>query len=98
MLGQIIGWGASIVLVLTLAAQVVKQWKAGTKGVSRWLFIGQLAASSGFVAYSALRGDPVFIVTNVLGLLAAVAGIVTFVRDRRRGWSHSTTLWSRDLL
>ena len=42
---DVIGWLSSIVLLATLVTQIGKQWKMGTKGVSKWLFIGQLAAS-----------------------------------------------------
>jgi len=48
-----IGWASSVVLVLTIGKQVWKQWQAGSsEGVSRWLFLGQIAASVGFTAYS----------------------------------------------
>ena len=40
---QIIGWLSSALLLATLVNQVYKQWSEGTsKGVSKWLFIGQL--------------------------------------------------------
>src|SRR5688572_7726834 len=52
---EAVGWLSSALLVATLVHQVRKQWKSGhSEGVSRWLFIGQLAASVGFVVYSAL--------------------------------------------
>jgi MtN3 and saliva related transmembrane protein len=43
--------------------------------VSRWLFVGQLATSLGFTIYSALLGNVVFVVTNGLMVLNALAGL-----------------------
>lgn len=84
---DIIGWGASVVLLATIGFQVWRQWAAGTsKGVSKWLFIGQIAASLGFTIYSGLVGNLVFTVTNVLLLASAVVGLViVFVHRRREG-------------
>lgn len=70
-----LGWISSSVLLLTLMGQVLKQWQSETvAGVSPWLFLGQISASSGFVIYSALVGNWVFIVTNTLILLTAIIG------------------------
>jgi MtN3 and saliva related transmembrane protein len=85
---EALGWVSSAVLLLTIAAQVHKQWAAGTsKGVSIWLFIGQCAASLGFLGYSVLIENWVFVVTNGLMALAAVVGlsIVCIHRSRERG-------------
>jgi uncharacterized protein with PQ loop repeat len=84
---EVIGWASSVVLVLTIARQVWGQWRKGTsEGVSIWLFIGQMVASSGFTAYSALIGDAVFTVTNALLLLSAVVGLgIVWVHRRREG-------------
>jgi MtN3 and saliva related transmembrane protein len=80
---QILGWGASAVLVLTIATQVYRQWQQGTsKGVSKWLFAGQITASSGFLIYSWLIRDPVFMVTNLLLLVAAVIGLSILLYHR----------------
>jgi MtN3 and saliva related transmembrane protein len=88
---QMLGWISSFLLVLTLLAQLRKQWRSGTsKGVSRWLFIGQGAASSGFLVYSWLRSDWVFVVTNVLTGLAAAGGLVLLWFHRRRGERSSS--------
>jgi MtN3 and saliva related transmembrane protein len=55
---ELIGWVAATVLLATMARQVYTQWRDRTsKGVSRWLFIGQLAASLGFVMYSWRLGN-----------------------------------------
>ena len=81
----IIGWSASAILVATIATQVYRQWQQGSsKGVSKWLFIGQIAASSGFLVYSVLIHDMVFIFTNALMLLSAIVGLTIVFRHRRR--------------
>jgi uncharacterized protein with PQ loop repeat len=50
---ELIGWMAATVLLATMGRQVYTQWRDGTsQGVSKWLFVGQLAASLGFVMYS----------------------------------------------
>ena len=60
-----IGWLSAIVLLATIGRQVYTQWRDGSsQGVSRWLFIGQITASIGFVIYSVLLKDWVFIVTK----------------------------------
>ena len=82
---EAVGWVSSFILVLTLGKQVYKQWKEGTsEGVSRWLFVGQLSASVGFTVYSWLVGNWVFVVTNTILLLNALAGLFIVLRHRRR--------------
>lgn len=72
---EAIGWASSVVLVLTIAKQIHKQWQAGTsEGVSLWLFIGQLAASLGFTIYSVLVHNWVFVVTNGLMVVNGLVG------------------------
>ena len=73
---DVVGWASSIVLVFTIAKQVHKQWKSGTsEGVSKWLFLGQITASVGFTVYSWFVHNWVFVVTNALMLLNAVAAM-----------------------
>jgi uncharacterized protein with PQ loop repeat len=85
---EAIGWASSVVLVLTIAKQVHKQWNAGTsEGVSLWLFIGQLAASTGFTIYSVLVHNWVFVVTNALMVANGLLGIWITRRQRRRAAS-----------
>jgi MtN3 and saliva related transmembrane protein len=80
-----VGWASSVVLVLTIAKQVYKQWKTGTsEGVSIWLFIGQITASVGFTVYSWFVRNWVFVVTNAFMVLNAVAGIAIVNLHRRR--------------
>jgi MtN3 and saliva related transmembrane protein len=82
---ELIGWASSVVLVLTIAQQVKKQWAEGrSEGVSRWLFAGQILASTGFTIYSVLVDNWVFVVTNALMLLNALAGLAIVLRHRRR--------------
>ena len=46
---DMIGWGASAILIATLARQGWHQWKdPDPRGVSHWLFLGQMSASVGF--------------------------------------------------
>ena len=87
-MAEALGWFSSLVLLLTIGKQVHKQWRDGaSQGVSRWLFIGQTTASAGFLGYSLLLRNWVFVVTNALMLLSALVGlaIVLYHRHRRAG-------------
>jgi MtN3 and saliva related transmembrane protein len=82
---ELIGWASSVVLLLTITKQVHTQWKTATsEGVSRWLYVGQIAASAGFTAYSALVRNWVFVVTNAALLVSALVGCAIYFRARRR--------------
>ena len=82
---EVVGWVSSFVLVLTIAKQVYKQWQEDqSEGVSKWLFIGQIAASLGFTIYSWLVNNWVFVVTNSLMLLNGLAGLLIVIHHRRR--------------
>lgn len=75
-MNDVFGWVSSAILVVTLFVQVRKQWHDDTsKGVSPWLFVGQLSASIGFLIYSVLIENWVFTVTNALTSIAAVLGL-----------------------
>lgn len=79
-----IGWVSSLILLTTIARQVYTQWRDGsTAGVSRWLFVGQLAASTGFTIYSWMLHNWVFLVSNLALLITAIAGEFIFVRNRK---------------
>lgn len=81
---ELIGWGSSAILLATLVRQVWRQWKErSTQGVSRWLFIGQLAASAGFLTYSVLVQNWVFVFTNAALLVTALVGQAIYVRNTR---------------
>jgi uncharacterized protein with PQ loop repeat len=80
-----IGWAASAILIATLVRQSYLQWTdEQAQGVSRWLFVGQIAASIGFIAYSWLMRNWVFIVSNTLILVTAVVGEAGLLWRRRR--------------
>ena len=80
---DLIGWTAGSILLLTIGRQVYTQWKSGkSAGVSRWLFIGQMAASVGFIIYSLMLDNWVFVVTNVFMLITAVIGQVLYWRNQ----------------
>jgi MtN3 and saliva related transmembrane protein len=84
MLTQAVGWLAAAVLLFTMVRQVWSQWQSGAVGgVSRWLFVGQVIASVGFTAYSVLVGDAVFVFTNTLLTINAIAGLCIDRRNRR---------------
>ncbi len=83
---DVLGWGATAVLIATLSRQIYKQHQArSTEAVSTWLFVGQITASILFVAYSWVVGSAVFVVTNLLVLATAVVGQVLAARRKRGG-------------
>ena len=80
-----VGWAASAILLFTLISQVRTQWKErSAKGVSAGLFAGQIAASIGFVTYSAMVGDRVFVFTNSAILATSLVGQAIYVRNAKR--------------
>ena len=80
---DLIGWLSSAVLLATIGRQVFTQWRTrSAAGVSRWLFIGQLAASSGFTLYSYLLHNWVFLVSNLAMLLTAVGGEIIYLKNK----------------
>lgn len=82
---EAIGWFGAFILLLTIGRQVYTQWREGqTKGLSRWLFIGQLTASTAFLVYSWLVENWVFVATNALLLVTAGVGQWIFLRNRRK--------------
>jgi uncharacterized protein with PQ loop repeat len=84
-LTEAVGWVSSLILVLTIAKQVYKQWQEGSsEGVSKWLFVGQMAASLGFTVYSWLVGNWVFVVTNAVMLLNGLLGLLIVLHHRKK--------------
>ena len=83
---QLIGWAASGILVATIGWQVAKQWREDTsRGVSIWLFGGQITANALFLTYAALTGDMVFMVANALLLVTSLLGLgLKFHHNRAR--------------
>ncbi len=84
---DLLGWAATAVLIATLWRQIWKQWTVDDpEAVSTWLFVGQITASVLFIAYSAATGSLVFVVTNSLILLTAIAGqCLSWIKRRRAG-------------
>ena len=81
----IFGVLATAILIATLVAQTIKQWRERqTKGVSRWFFLGQVSASICFIIYSAMTGSVLFTVTNALILASALGGYIVLRLNRRR--------------
>jgi MtN3 and saliva related transmembrane protein len=81
---DMVGWISALILILTISRQVYTQWRTKSiEGVSHWLFIGQVAASTGFVIYSFLVENWVFVVANVCILMTAVAGQLIYMRNKR---------------
>lgn len=80
-----IGWASSCILLTTLIRQVYTQWKTRSdSGVSRWLFVGQVAASVGFTTYSVLLGNWVYTASNIAILATSIAGEAIYLRNKRR--------------
>lgn len=89
---DLVGWTASALLIATLASQILTQSRQkDMQGVSHWLFIGQIASSLGFVIYSWMLHNWVFIATNSLILLTArwcsgASSMPAASRSDHRGW------------
>lgn len=68
-----------------MAGQAWKQWKDVVKrGIGKFFFVGQVAASSLFLAYSVMLGETIFVVGNALVLTASIAGGVILWYNRTR--------------
>jgi hypothetical protein len=82
---DLVGWLSSAILVATLARQLHTQATKGNgHALSRWLFAGQMAASLGFIAYSWMLHNPVFLLSNTILLGMAVAGQWLYFRNERK--------------
>jgi MtN3 and saliva related transmembrane protein len=79
-----VGWISSAILIATLVRQVHTQATRGPGRLSRWLFAGQIAASVGFLTYSVMLDNLVFIVSNTVILLTAIVGEWLTLRAERR--------------
>lgn len=81
---ELVGWVSAITLAFTISSQVYTQWRTKSySGVSNWFFIGQMAASLGFVTYSALLENWVFVWTNAFNFMAALLGHSIHRHNRR---------------
>lgn len=82
---EVIGWTSSLILLCTIAKQIYKQWQEGSsEGVSKFLFIGQMAASLGFLVYSWLVRNWVFVATNAFMVFNGILGLFITMRHQRR--------------
>ena len=80
---QAVGWGSSVILLITLILQIRKQWKTETnEGVSKGLFAGQTAASLGFLIYSFITGELVFAFTNLLLTVSNAVGVYIYLKNQ----------------
>lgn len=80
-----IGWFSTMILLATLIRQVAVQWNdKNSKGVSAWLFVGQITSSIGFITYSALVGNKIFVITNSLIAAVAIVGEVVYLRNKKQ--------------
>jgi MtN3 and saliva related transmembrane protein len=83
MLTEMVGWISALILILTISRQVYTQWRTkSTVGVSHWLFVGQVAASVGFVIYSFLVENWVFVAANACILVTAMVGQYIYMRNK----------------
>jgi MtN3 and saliva related transmembrane protein len=81
---ELLGWGSSLILLATLIRQVYTQWRSGaTEGLSKWLFVGQCTASLGYIVYSFLLHNWVYVSSNIAILVTAIVGETLFLRNRR---------------
>jgi MtN3 and saliva related transmembrane protein len=81
---EMVGWASAVILALTISRQVYTQWKTkNIAGISKWMFIGQLTASAGFVIYSALVDNWIFVFANFYIFLTAVVGQCIYLRNKR---------------
>jgi MtN3 and saliva related transmembrane protein len=81
---NVIGWVSTMVLLATIGRQVYSQWKSkATSGVSRWLFVGQISASIGFICYSYQLHNWVFLFSNSAMLITAIIGEIIYVSNRK---------------
>lgn len=81
---ELAGWASAMILALTISSQVYTQWRTKScAGVSNWFFIGQMLASLGFVVYSYLLDNWVFVCTNAFNFMAALLGQSIHARNRR---------------
>jgi len=95
---DLVGWASSVVLLATIGRQVYTQWKTrATEGVSKWLFIGQVTASSGYTVYSILLHNWVFMTSNMALLGTALVGEALFLRNRRRSARQGKALPRSDI-
>jgi uncharacterized protein with PQ loop repeat len=77
---------------MTIMRQTYTQWKSrATAGVSRWLFVGQLTASTGYTIYSYMLHNWVFLTSNIALLLTALIGEGLYIANKRKEAARSSS-------
>jgi uncharacterized protein with PQ loop repeat len=92
-ISDVVGWSASVVVVVTTIGQIGKQWKAhSSKGVSPLLFAGNIIASLLFLNYAFMIKNVVYEVTNAAMVIASLVGLGLLIHQRRleRPTGHAT--------
>jgi MtN3 and saliva related transmembrane protein len=90
---DMLGWASSVILLATLLRQVYTEWRThATAGLSKWLFIGQCTASAGYIWYSFLLHNWVYVSSNIAILLTAVLGECLYMRNRQAAETHPAAL------
>ena len=84
------GWASSIILLVTLVRQVYTQWRTHQRlGYPS----GSLSASaphrSGYIVYSFLLHNWVYVSSNIAILITAIVGEGLYLRNRRRAAHHT---------
>lgn len=82
---EYIGWFSSILLMVTLAFQLRKQFiKKTSAGVSNFLFVGQFFAESGFITYSILIKNWIFAFTSSVLLIENCIGLYFTLKFKKK--------------
>jgi len=63
--------------------------KERAKAFHKWLFVGQIAASVGFVVYSVLVSNWIFIFTNSLMVINGIIGLIITIYLEKREESEA---------
>lgn len=81
---EVIGWVSSFILILTLSVQIKKQYREKTsQGVSRYLFLGQVCSEVGFVIYSLMIENWIFMATNIILLIENFIGLYLTLKFKK---------------
>ena len=79
-----VGWASPALLLASVGRPVYSEWRSkATAGLSPWLFVGQITASSGFTIYSILLHNWVFLFSNVTMLVTGITSEVIYISNRR---------------
>ncbi len=82
---DIIGWIGSGLVFMTISYQVWKQWQSkSTKGISPWLYAGQLVANVFLGTYSIIEETWVFFASNILVFLSSAVGLGIYIHHKKK--------------